>query len=107
MPKRVIKHDPTEPIRTERIDGETIGDHANQVVVGWGKGLGMVQIGVQEPDAIPGEREGGHFTSLSREQIGQIIAALRKAERQAYGPRHTGGCVNGSICGEPAHCPPD
>ena len=86
MPKRVIKHDPTEPIRTERISGETIGDHANQVVVGWGKGLGMVQIGVQEPDAIPGEREGGHFTSIGREQIGQIIATLRKAERQAYAP---------------------
>lgn len=84
MPKRVIKYDPNEPIRTERIDGETIGDHANQIVIGWGKGLGMVQIGVQEPGAIPGEREGGHFTTIGREQIGQLIAALRTAERQAY-----------------------
>lgn len=69
---------PKEIIQTERIDGD------NQVVIGWGKGLDMVQIGVQEHDALPGERETGHFTTLSREQIRHIIATLRKAERQAY-----------------------
>ena len=69
---------PKETIQTTRIDGD------NQVVIGWGKGLDMVQIGVQEHDALPGERESGHFTSLSREQIRHIIATLRKAERQAY-----------------------
>lgn len=69
---------PKETIQTERIDGD------NQVVIGWGKGQSMVQIGVQEHDATPGEREGGHFTSIGREQIRQIIATLRKAERQAY-----------------------
>ena len=107
MPKETIKHDPNEPIRTERIKTDASTDQDNQVIVGWGKGLGIVQIGVQEPDAIPGEREGGHFASIDAAQIEQIIASLRRAKRQAYGPRHANGCNAGSICGETAHCPPD
>lgn len=105
MPKHTIEHDPNEPIRTERINGETIGDNTNTVVVGWGKGLGLVQIGVSEPDATPGDRQGGHFTTIGIDEIDGIITSLKRAKRQAYGPAHTAPCVNGSICGEPTNCP--
>lgn len=83
MPKTVIKPEPAEPadgtlMQTERIEGQ-----GNNVVIGWAKRLGFVQIGVQEPDALPGERDGGHFTSLDIATAEQVVKALRQAIRAA------------------------
>ena len=83
MPKTVIKPEPAEladgPLmQTERIEGQ-----GNNVVVGWAKRLGFVQIGVQEPDAAIGEREGGHFTTVTIDTAEQVIKTLRHAIRSA------------------------
>lgn len=81
MPKETIfTDDPTEPI----VGPYTVETDNNLVDVTWGKGLGHVQIGVRERNHLPGDRETGHYSTLSDRQIDELIRALRKAKRQAY-----------------------
>jgi hypothetical protein len=48
------------------------------------------------------------FTLEDSEDLRQFAKALRRAMRQAHvkRPAHRLPCVDGSVCGEPSHCPP-
>lgn len=83
MPKETIHtDDPDEPITGHEVTTET-----NLIDVSWGKGLCHVQIGVRERDHLPGDRATGHYTTITDRQIDELVAALRKAKRQAYPKR--------------------
>lgn len=75
---------PKETINTEPIDGRTVETGTNLIAVSWGKGMCHVQIGIHEPDHIAGNRETGHYATLTPRQIDDLIATLRRAQRQAY-----------------------
>lgn len=50
--------------------------------------------------------EGGHvFVPDDVADLDRLIGALRRARRHMEGA-HRAPCVDGSVCGEPAHCPP-
>jgi len=38
--------------------------------------------------------------------LDRLIATLRRVKRRIEGD-HRSPCVDGSVCGEPAHCPPE
>ncbi len=79
---------------------------AGYLEVQWSPG-GLVCIvsGVVDPN---GTTETMHqFTRDDRGELTQFAKALRRAKRQAHdGPLHRLPCVDGSVCGEPSHCPP-
>lgn len=53
--------------------------------VGWDKQGGLVQVSTNDPNGPLGEPQSGLWVDVNRDQINEIIRALRKARDQAFG----------------------
>lgn len=77
------------------------------VEIQWSRG-GLVCIvsGTYPTPGGPPVETMHQFTREDRGDLAQFVKALRRAKRQAHDePLHRPPCVDGSVCGEPAHCP--